>query len=35
METQEKNPKKKSGLKGLFEEMEAEKKKKNNSYLNY
>ena len=30
METQEKNPKKKSGLKGLFEEMEAEKKKKKN-----
>ena len=30
MESKEKNPKKKSGLKGLFEEMEAEKKKKKN-----
>ena len=30
MESIEKNPKKKSGLKGLFEEIEAEKKKKKN-----
>ena len=30
MESKEKNPKKKSGLKALFEEMDAEKKKKKN-----
>ena len=30
MESKEKNPKKKGGLKGLFEEIEAEKKKKKN-----
>lgn len=30
MEDKEKNPKKKSGLKGLFEEMDAERKKKKN-----
>ena len=34
MESKEKNPKKKSGLKALFEEMDAEKKKKKNKKQN-